>query len=248
MLKRVYYIAILIFITILILNSYYLVSLIAMSINNRVNIMRSGLKIELSDLNIAKPSGNWYPIINVFVDKSFSDYIQKDVELLIYYSFGDYEKGSSTIFDPNSKYFSSFFGCYAIGQNEPGFYGFESDGSLDLNAILKVPKYDYDFLVAKPLGLKTKDVITDYTIKSIDMVDGIYYIQFTFKTNSLYHKYKSFNLNYLQYGLPYIRSGQDDFFQIDMLGKLKVTIYNENITLIYFLFSSDSDIILNWNI
>lgn len=248
MLKKIINLAILILITVLILNSYYLVSLIAMSINNRNNIMRSGLEIELSDLSIAKPSRGWYPIINVFADKTFSDYIHKDVELLIYYTFGDFEKGSSTIFDPNSKYFSSFFGCYVIGQNEPGFYGFESDGSLDLNAILQVPKYDYDFLVAEPLGLEAKDILTDYIIKSIDLVDGIYYVQFDFKTNSLYHQYKSFNLNYLQYGLPYIRSGQDDFFPIDMSGKLKITTYNKSITLIYFLFSSDSDIILNWDV
>jgi hypothetical protein len=167
---------------------------------------------------------------------------------LIYYSFGDYKKGSSTIFDPDSKYFSSFFGCYVIGQNDPGYYGFDADGSLDLDAILQVPKYDYDFLVVEPLGLESKDIITDYTIKSIDLLDGNHYVAFDFVTNSLYHQYRTFNLNYLQYGLPYIRNGQDDFYPIEMSGKLKIVKYNENITLIYYIFTQNQDMVKNWDI
>lgn len=238
----------LVLITALILNSYYIVSLAVMSINNRDNIKRSGLGIELTDLDIIKPSGDWYPLINAYVDTTFSNHVKKDVDLLIYYSFGDYKRGSSTIFDPDSKYFSSFFGCYVIGQNDTGYYGFEADGSLDLKAILQVPKYDYDFLVAEPLGLEQKDIITDYTVKSIEMVDGKHYVEFNIETNSLYHQYKSFNLNYLQYGLPFIKNGEQDFFPIEMYGKLKIMKYNENITLIYYIFSKNQDIVKTWGI
>lgn len=238
----------LVLITALVLNSYYIVSLAVMSINNRDNIKKSGLGVELADLDIIKPSGNWYPLINAYVDTTFSNHVKKDVDLLIYYSFGDYKRGSSTIFDPDSKYFSSFFGCYVIGQNDKGYYGFEADGSLDLKAILQVPKYDYDFLVAEPLGLEQKDIITDYTVKSIEMVDGKHYVEFAIETNSLYHQYKSFNPNYLQYGLPFIRNGQQDFFPIEMYGKLKIMKYNENITLIYYIFSQNQDIVKTWDI
>jgi hypothetical protein len=246
--KRILHLMTLVLITALILNSFYIVSLVVMSINNRDNIKRSGLGVELRDLDIIKPSGDWYPIINAYVDTTFSNHVKKDVDLLIYYSFGDYKKGSSTIFDPDSKYFSSFFGCYVIGQNDPGYYGFDADGSLDLDAILQVPKYDYDFLVVEPLGLESKDIITDYTIKSIDLLDGNHYVAFDFVTNSLYHQYRTFNLNYLQYGLPYIRNGQDDFYPIEMSGKLKIVKYNENITLIYYIFTQNQDMVKNWDI
>lgn len=237
----------LILITALILNSYYIISLIVMTINNQDNIMKSGL-VQLSDLSLTRPQGDWYPLINAYVDNTFSNYIKKDVDLLIYYSYGDFKKGSSTILDPNSHYFNSFFGCYVIRQNETGFYGFNDDGDLDLEEILKVPEYDYDFLVAGSLGLENDNIITDYTINLISSVDGNHYVDLTITTNSLYHQYEQFNLNYLQYGLPYIRNEQQDFFPIQMSGKFKITKYNESITLIYYIFSPNRDIVKNWDI
>jgi len=219
-----------------------------MSFSNNDNIKKSGISVQLSDLNLITPPGDWYPLMNAFLDTTFSDYVEKDVDLLIYYSYGDYTKGSSTVFDPDSKYFNSFFGCYVIRQNETGYYGFLEDSSLDLEAILQVPKYDYEYLVAGSLGLKRDDILTDYKTNSISLVDGNHYIQLTIETNSVYHQYKQFNLNYLQYGFPYIRTGQQDFFPIQMSGKFKITKYDENITLIYYIFSQDQAIVKNWDI
>ncbi|MDP3386571.1 MAG: hypothetical protein Q8S24_05010 [Eubacteriales bacterium] len=248
MLKRTGHLSILIFVTVLILNSYYLVSLVAMSLNNKINVMQSGLGVQLSDLNLVKPPGDWYPLINAYMDTTFSDYIKEDVDLLIYYSYGDYKRGSSTIFDPYSQYFNSFFGCYVIRQNESGFYGFKDDGSLDLEAILQIPKYDYDYLVVGSLGLKRNDRITDYTTDSISLADESYYVEFTIETNSLYHQYRQFNLNYLPYGYPHISNGQQDFYPIEMSGKFKITKYNKNITLIYYMFSPNQDMVKSWDV
>lgn len=248
MLKRIVHLIILIIVTVLILNSYYLISLVVMSLNNKDNIMKSELGVQLSDLSIVRPHGEWYPLINAYVDNTFSNYIKKNVDLLIYYSYGDFIKGSSTVFDPNSKYFNSFFGCYVIRQNEIGFYGFKDDGDLDLEEILQVPKYDYDFLVVGSLGLKNESIITDYSASMVSSVDGNHYVELMITTNSMYHQYEQFNLNYLQYGLPYIRKAEQDFFPIQMSGKFKITKYNENITLIYYIFSPNRDIVKNWGI
>lgn len=238
----------LVFLTVLVLNSYYIVGLTVMYFNNKANIRQSDLGVELSDLNLIRPQGDWYPLINAYLDRDFSNYVEKDVDLLIFYSYGDYQKGSSTIFDPDSKYFNSFFGCYIIRQNETGFYGFKDDGSLDLDEILQIPKYDYDFLVAEPLGFELNNNETNYSTNSTSLVDGNHYVGITIETNSLYHQYKQFNLNYLQYGLPYIKNEQQDFFPIEMSGKFKIVKYKENITLIYYIFSPNQDIVWSWDI
>lgn len=232
-------------ISLVILNIYYVSSLIIMSIYNQVNIYES--KFDLNDINIDfhKQNAKWYPLMNVFNSNYFSDYVKKDIDLTILYTFGDFQSGTSVLFDPNNELFSSYYGCYITrnNENDKEYFGFDNNGKIILNELIKLPEYDFRYLVAGAMGLKDDEFILNYNLENINYSDDSVFIDFECVTNSLFHNYKKFDQNYLQYGIPFIKNENIDFYPVKLFSKFRIEKYNSNITLIYYIFSPSENLI-----
>lgn len=190
---------------------------------------------------------DWYPFVMVFHDNiGFSSYSNKDLSLTILYNFGHFilKDGSSSYYDPNSKYYSSFYGGYLVKNNgisEPPF-GFYDDGTFNISEISLVPKYDQEQLVLSSLGCPKEKMKFDVSIDNIEY--GINYINHrnwvkvdsTITTNSPIHKLTKDHIAYIQYGRPLDRYYEDeDFFTITLKGRTYVK-YFEDYNMSIFLY------------
>jgi hypothetical protein len=60
---------------------------------------------------------DWYPFVITFNDdEGFSNFIGRDLNYTVLYNFGAFEylNGASMIYNPQSQYYSSFYGAYFI--------------------------------------------------------------------------------------------------------------------------------------
>ncbi|MCT4563498.1 MAG: hypothetical protein N4A68_04190 [Maledivibacter sp.] len=198
------------------------------------------------NINLHIPGGlstkkkDWYPFVMTFNDNiGFSNYLNKDVSLTILYNFGHFKlkDGSSSYYDPSSKYYSSFYGGYLVRHNtsSKSAFGFYDDGTINLDEISLVPKYDQEKLVLSSLGC-TKDK-AEFKV-SVDNIEyGVDYIDFenwikidsTIITNSPIHKFKEDHMAYIQYGRPIDRYyGNEDFFNITLKGRTYVKYFKDD--------------------
>jgi hypothetical protein len=232
-------------VSLLVLNTYYFTSLSAMLYSNWVHLNKSPFKEEFLEMDITRPEGDWYPLLNVYYDETFAKRSEKVESVTIFYGYGGFHMGTSSLFDMNSDYFNSFYGFYAIKNKENSQFGFDRDGNIEVGDIEIVMKYDYGELVSKPLGLTNEAY--QYELQSYEEVEcEAGYLRITVKTNSIYHAYKKFNRNYLQYGFPYIKKEEEPFFEIILFGKIRVIDYNQNYSLIFFIFGDSEKIIDGW--
>lgn len=191
------------------------------------------------------PGGNstrvkdWFPFVMYFnADKGFSRYSGKHLSLTILYNFGHFEilKGSSSYYNPTSSYFSSFYGGYAVYNNEDpdNKYGFNSDGTINVNEINLIPKYDQIKLVLPSLGCPTSKRTFDSEINNI--IEDVSYIEMngwvridsTITTNSPVHKSTDNQRGYIQYGKPIEKYYIDEDFPVTTLkGRVYVKYVDE---------------------
>lgn len=189
------------------------------------------------DINLDIPGGlstkdkDWYPFVMVFNDDSgFSRYSSKDLSLTILYNFGHFKlkEGSSSYYDPNSKYYSSFYGGYLVKTNgvSESSFGFNNDGTINLDEISLVPKYDQEELVLSSIGCPKEKMKFDVSIDDVKYkVNYINHenwvkIDSTIITNSPIHKLTKNHMAYIQYGKPIERYYKDeDFSTITLKGR-----------------------------
>lgn len=234
------------FISILVLNIYYLTSIAVMVYYNNYNVKNSNINYDIDKVQIAKPYGDWYPLMNKFSAKGFSNYVNEDVDLFIMYSFGDFNKGTSSIFDSNNKQFNSFYGCYIIESNEEGYFGYDKSGKIQLNKLALVPEYDFKYLVAGNMGLGKEDFFLEYEVEELEESSEGDCVSIKIRTNSIYHYYDGFNANYIQYGFPYLKYERKDFYLIDIYCKMKIEKLENNITVVYYIFSPIKNLVDSW--
>ncbi len=197
------------------------------------------------DIDLKIPGGlstkkrDWYPFVMIFNDDlGFSEVLGRKAALTILYNFGYFKlrDGSSVYYDPDSRYFSSFYGGYLVKNIDKSKtpFGFSSDGQINLEEISLVPRYDQEELVLSSLGCSRKDMRFDVSIDSIDY--DISYINHgdwvkvdsTILTNSPVHSFKEDHRAYIQYGKPIDRyyTG-DDFPLITLKGRTYVKYLKE---------------------
>jgi hypothetical protein len=156
---------------------------------------------------------DWYPFVLTFNDdQGFSKYTGKNLALTILYSFGHFDKhfGTSTYYNPQSPYFSSFYGGYIVyNYNSPNDrFGFYDNSKVNIDELILIPKYDQTMLVLPSLGCPLNKIIFESEINKIQYnvdyigIDGWVKIDATIKTNSPIHKYNKKHLGYIQYGKP----------------------------------------------
>lgn len=182
---------------------------------------------------------DWYPFVMIFNDNiGFSNYSNKDLSLTILYNFGHFKlkDGSSSYYDPNSKYYSSFYGGYLVKNNDTSEspFGFCSDGTINLDEIALAPKYDQEKLVLSSLGCTKDKLKFEVSVDNIEY--GVNYINSdnwikvdsTIITNSPIHRFKEDHIAYIQYGRPIDRYFEnEDFFDISLKGRTYVKYFKD---------------------
>ena len=190
---------------------------------------------------------DWYPYVLYHkADDGFSRYNGKDLSLTILYNFGHFESnGTSSYYNPNSPYYSSFYGGYVIynKENPDKPYGFNDDGSINYDEISLIPKYDQTNLVLPSLGYPSNKVVFENEITN--MVENVNYIGMdgwtkidgTIVTNSPLHKSKNHQRGYIQYGKPNDKHyTEEDFPIINLKGRVYVNYIEEHkITLVLYI-------------
>jgi|GEM_PF-2839895 len=161
-------------------------------------------------------------------------------EMSILYNFGDFEKGHSTFYDPNSEYFNAHYGLYAI-HLEKGIFGWDNE-KLNVEAITKVVAFDQLDLVMDSLGCPVSQRHFDYEITDIKegpvMAGFSDWVQIDalINTNSPQHQQRENHLGYVQYGVPPSDYNGVDFPVVSMAGRLYLRYDSlHNVTIIYFV-------------
>jgi hypothetical protein len=244
--KQIRSLVFLVLTSILILNFYYLASLGAMVYYNSYNVRKSNIEYDIEKIDISGPEGEWYPLMNKYASKGFSKYAEEDVDLLIMYTYGDFNKGTSTIFDRESQLYNSFYGCYIIENNDNGYFGYDENGNLQIERIALIPKYDFKYLVAGDLGLDKEDFILDYKVESVSESQDGDSLEIKIRTNSIYHSYKTYNANYIQYGIPYIKYDSKDFYPLDIYCRMIIEKVENNTIIVYYIFTPNSELVDRW--
>ncbi len=214
-----------------------------------------GLKITIPGGKSTKEE-DWYPFVMTHNgDPGFSRFIGEEVRLTILYNFGNFPlfERRSSVYDPESSYYTSFYGVYGVRRvsGEPfGFLGKE----LYLDELVQVLEYDLTRLVLVDLGKKNPHfdiaVINTEKVRLFDE-EGWYKVDGIIETNGVYHQYQEKRQNYIQYGKPpknLTESKTENFPLIELKGRMYVKYdLSNNITLGFYCLSPDMQVIEAWD-
>ncbi len=195
---------------------------------------------------------DWYPFMMFHnADKGFSQYSKRNLSLTILYNFGHFElkEGASSYYNPNSPYYSSFYGGYTVydHENPNNAYGFFDNNKININELTQIPKYDQTKLVLPSLGCPESKIAFNSTIDCIEYnvnylgTEGWTKIDSTIKTTSPIHKFSKNYLGYIQYGKPIEKYFYGESFPIITLkGRIYVKyIVRHKMTFILYVLASD---------
>lgn len=198
--------------------SNYGISLLVMKVYSGIHQQQSLLAEK--EISLQVPGGgatkekDWYPFVMTFdCGDSFGRFIgEKEVDLTILYNFPAFDvwKGCSLLYDHDSPYYNGFYGAYLVsGKTEEGLpYGFQRDGSLDLESVAQVPQYDFQRLVLADMGISPQQMVFDWTITGVKEdvpyagSSGWTQVDAQILVNGVLHQRETFHRSYLQYGPP----------------------------------------------
>jgi hypothetical protein len=198
---------------------------------------------------------DWYPFVITFNDdKGLSSYLGEPVEFTVLYNFGHFQlrEGTSSYYNPDSPYYSSFYGGYIVKpQDRDRRFGFLEDGSINTEELVKVPEFDQKYLVLPSLGCPREKRAFEERVTYIqDQIEYIGYSGWTrvdseIETNSPAHEYRGFKQGYLQYGRPLGRfEYYEDFPVIDLKGRVYAKYFEEiNATIVLYAMAPDWKVI-----
>ena len=165
-----------------------------------------GIRVKLK--NGFDSDNGWYPKVLTFNDdEGFVRFIGKDARLTVLYNFPAFDRLGmrSELYNTESPYYSSFYGAYLVKTDDT--FGFNDDGSLNVDEVAKVPKYDFFRLVLEDFGLKREDEVFEFTVRSVEDgitvsgYDGWTRVDAELYINGCAHK-KGSATGYIQYGKP----------------------------------------------
>ncbi len=174
------------------------------------------------------------------------------VDLSIYYTFGDFEHGRSTIYDDHSPYNSAFYGAYIIKvKPEEGIIAPTVQKMTEA-----VTRFDYTSLILSQLGLdiekayfdpqvvETRSNLNLFNTDTWTMTDAIIH------TRSVMHTPKSFVLHDLQFGKPKMKksemevsemvSQETEFPEIKLYGRTYAKYFEDKAIYVIFYVQSPS--------
>lgn len=207
------------------LRSYVVMSIYSASHAKDSVMQQNNFKIDM-------PSGEgWYPFVMTYNAEGFRKYTGLEADMSIMYNFGAFDLGkrTSTIYDKASDKYSSFYGAYVVQEKEHTF-GFNEDGSVDIDAISLAVKYDYAKLVIRDFGCEEQtysiDGVTTEPNLSFIGSDGWTRIDAVLTVNGAAHNYNGYKTPYLQYGRP-MEKVEKDFEVTNLYGRVYAKYFNE---------------------
>ena len=221
-----------------------------MSVYSHICEKDSLLASEQIDLQI--PGGlmtaksDWFPLVMTFhPGESFGYSVRKNCSLTILYNFPAFDPsvGCSRLFDPESDYYSSFYGAYLV-KSEAAPYGFVINEKGEIIGINEedtaaVAKYDYKNLVLADFGLSSADFVFDFraTDQKTDVTyagsDGWFLIDAEMTVSGCAHEKGPFVQSYLQYGIPGYPF-TEAFAETKMYGRMYGKYIEEKKTSVFF--------------
>ena len=200
---------------------------------------------------------DWFPFVMTFhPGETFGSYIGQNTSLSILYNFGDFDPqaGCSSLYDPQSPYYSSFYGAYLVKNENGSPYGFvhTSDGKIagiEQKDVAAVARFDYQKLVLREFGLTRKNAVFDFTVDSIlENVDyagsgGWYRIDARLTVNGCGHKKTEFVRSYMQYGIP-AYDVEEDLAPVGMYGRMYGKFIEEKgVSVFFYIIAADMTVL-----
>ena len=194
--------------------------------HKRESVMRtSGFDIDI-------PSGKgWYPFVMTYNADGFARWSGTDADMSIMYNFGafDARTRTSSIYDMHSDHYSSFYGAYVARQDE-GAFGFNEDGSADMDAVALAVKYDYTQLVIADFGCdEIVFLVDEHTVQQdVDYAESVGWtrVDAVMTANGAAHDYAGYKQPYLQYGRP-MEDVDIDFETVTLYGRVYMKYFEE---------------------
>jgi len=191
---------------------------------------RQGLTIKIPG-GLATVEKDWYPrVLTYHAGKDFGRWAgEPGMELTVLYNFPAFRR----IFDPQSPYYSSFYGAYVV-------YGADGERTMEELASMAA-EYDYKELVLADLGLAEEDMVFDWKITGQEPdaeyagIRGWTRTDAVVTTNGMAHRPDKFRRAYIQYGLPnYDVDESRQFQQVQLLGRVYGRAFEEYRCHIFF--------------
>lgn len=183
-------------------------------------------------LSVRIPIANgWYPNMLVFNADGFAAWSGIDARMTVLYSFGAFDMWTrtSSLYDPASDKYSAFYGAYTVEKNG-GVFGFNGDGSVNVDEVTAAVRYDETQLVLANFGCDNPV----FEVTDIQMAPdaacagsgGWTRVDAALRMSGAAHTYKENKLAYLQYGKP-VRQADKDFAETDMAGRVYAKYFPE---------------------
>ncbi len=236
----------------------YVKSLAVMSVYSEYEAYNSVLREE--GIKIKIPGGlstlknDWFPFVITFNDdRGFSWYTDRDLRMTVLYNFGHFPfyRHYSSYYDPDSPYYNSFYGAYAVKAEDGGDpYGFPK-GIANIDEMGSIPTYDMERLVLISIGNSKPEFSYDVTsFEEVELLGETGWYQFNadMKVSGSQHIYEKDYRAYIQYGRPPVYDEPIiDYEVIDMKGRIYGKYYQEkDITLFFYCITTDQEQIDLW--
>ena len=233
----------------------YCLSLGVMSVYSRSEAAESLMAEKGVQIEIPSAKG-WYPFAMTFnAGRGFAAFSgESDVNLSVIYNFPQFDlrRGCSRLYDPQSDYYTSFYGAYCV----EGDFGFAEDGSLDEDEAALVPEYDLTRLVLRDLGMSPAQEIFEWQSArlpadeaktySLAGFDGWQRVDAVVRTNGAAHEDEGFLRNYVQYGRPGYEA-EEDFAPVTLRGRVYGRYFAEkDCGVFFYVLAADEDVIEDW--
>lgn len=203
---------------------------------------QSGLNIQFENPESSKML-NWFSEMCLY---NVPDLSEKDLglegnrefELSIYYTFGDFKNGRSLVYEVESEYHNAFYGAYVIKG-----LGDISDNQAVLEA---VARYDYTKLILSGLGYAKQQI--SFEPVSASVASKITYCgsdnwnrwDATVKTRSVNHRVTSNLQHYVQFGKPALAEQTPEFGETQLYGRMYAKYFNEQeVCVIFYIMTPD---------
>lgn len=204
-----------------------------------------GLTLEIPG-GLKTTKRDWYPKLLCYYADDFYASSGNCYKLSVFYNFPefDFQKGCSQLYNPESPFYSSFYGAYIL-KGEEYCYGFDEKGELAESDVAEVARYDYQQLVLRDFGLDYDEAVFDFTVEKTEK--GLIYAKSNNWTrvdakvlvNGCAHKKGDFVLSYLQYGSPGFEVKQP-FEPVELFGRIYGKFFEEEkISVFFYILCAD---------
>ncbi len=193
------------------------------------------------DFDIPTAGMDWFPKMLWFDgSEEFNRLNNTTLSLTILYGYGDFNKGTSSIFDKTSPYYSSFFGAYVI--EDPSF-------PQTLDELALIPTYDYEDLILRDLGDPNYKGAFSYEVESVQKnvkymsSEGWEKVDINIQTHGLWHQKNQFLNHYIQFGIPKKEADSNEFESVDLKGRLYFKRMDSNCTVVMYIITPSSELL-----